>query len=402
GSRRSPAPGLRLPGGTEAASCRRGSHRHRRLDRRPARPHGGAARPPGRPARADLDCAAHRGGLHPGPVALAGRGERVRGPRGLRRRPSRRRRRLPAARRLRSRDGSRGSRPHARIDRRPRAERQPPLALDRERVRSAFRRRRPHRDGRRLSAGPARHPQRGRRHLRAGRGVLRRLRNAQRSARPGRNRQPDSARRDRTAPRGPMRARSPESHMKPMTNETQTAASSRQTARFPLVWKISLLVGLTLAIASAAVGMVQDRYFTSVLQQEGRSRAKAIANTLASALVEMPDSAIASTVQAVKKDAGVAYIEVVAANGSILAHTFEGKPPAQDPAQLKEGEKVNEVVLDGAMYIDVPAAVITGTLVHVGLDPAVTRARLHEAQTRALLLTLIAVAISLAFAYFLV
>ena len=191
--------------------------------------------------------------------------------------------------------------------------------------------------------------------------------------------------------------------MKPMTNETETAASSsRRSARFPLVWKISLLVGLTLVGSSAVMGLAQNKYFASVLEQEGRSRAKAIANTLASALVEMPDSAVASTVQAVKKDAGVAYIEVVAANGSILAHTFEGRPPAQDAAQLKEGEKVNEVVLDGITYVDVPAAVITGTLVHVGLDPAVTRARLHEAQTRALLLTLIAVAISLALAYFLV
>src|SRR2546423_11665650 len=191
--------------------------------------------------------------------------------------------------------------------------------------------------------------------------------------------------------------------MKPMSNEmTPVTSSSRRSAQFPLVWKISLLVGLTLVLSSTVMGLVQNRYFASVLEQEGRSRAKGIANTLASALVEMPDSAVASTVQAVKKDAGVAYIEVVAANGSILAHTFEGRPPAQDAAQLKEGEKVNEVVLDGTTYVDVPAAVITGTLVHVGLDPAVTRARLHEAQPRALLWTLIAVAISLALAYFLV
>ena len=133
--------------------------------------------------------------------------------------------------------------------------------------------------------------------------------------------------------------------MKPMTNETETAASSsRRSARFPLVWKISLLVGLTLVGSSAVMGLAQNKYFASVLEQEGRSRAKAIANTLASALVEMPDSAVASTVQAVKKDARVAYIEVVAANGTILAHTFEGKAPAQDAAQLREGEKVNDVV----------------------------------------------------------
>jgi len=171
--------------------------------------------------------------------------------------------------------------------------------------------------------------------------------------------------------------------MKPMINETETAASSpRPAARFPLVWKISLLVGLTLTISSVVMGLVQNRYFASILEQEARGRAKAIATTLASALVEMPDSAVASTVQAVKKDAGVAYIEVVAANGAILAHTFEGKAPIQQNSQLREGEKVNEVVLDGVSFIDVPATVITGTLVHVGLDPAVIRARLQEAQTQ--------------------
>jgi len=191
--------------------------------------------------------------------------------------------------------------------------------------------------------------------------------------------------------------------MKPMTNETEAAATpSRRSTRFTLVWKISVLVGLTIVLSSVVMGIFQNRYFSAVLQEEGRSRAKAIANTLASALVEMPDSAVASTVQAVKKDAGVAYIEVVAANGSILAHTFEGRPPAQDAAQLKEGEKVNEVLLYGVPFVDVPAAVITGTLVHVGLDPAVTRARLREAQSRALLLTLFAVAIAMGVAYFVV
>jgi methyl-accepting chemotaxis protein len=191
--------------------------------------------------------------------------------------------------------------------------------------------------------------------------------------------------------------------MKPMINETGTAVpSSRRAARFPLVWKISLLVGLTLTISSVVMGLVQNRYFASILEQEARGRAKAIATTLASALVEMPDSAVASTVQAVKKDAGVAYIEVVAANGSILAHTFEGKAPIQQTSQLREGEKINDVVLDGVSFIDVPATVLNGTLVHVGLDPAVIRARLQEAQTRAVLLTLIALVAALTVAYIIV
>src|SRR5712691_1091333 len=106
--------------------------------------------------------------------------------------------------------------------------------------------------------------------------------------------------------------------------------SRLRIARFPLILKISLLVGITLALVAAVLGAVEGNYFGAVLDRESRARAKAIASTLASALVEMPDSAIASTVQSVKKDAGVAYIEVVGPNGAILAHTFDGKPPAQD------------------------------------------------------------------------
>src|SRR5919204_3123298 len=129
-------------------------------------------------------------------------------------------------------------------------------------------------------------------------------------------------------------------------------------ARFPLLWKISLLVGGALTLVTAVVAAVEGSYFGKVLELEGRARAKAISTTLASALVEMPESAIASTIQAVKKDSGLAYIEVVGPSGSIVAHTFEGKAPTQDPRQLREAENVAEVVLDGVHYVDVPAPVI--------------------------------------------
>ena len=142
-----------------------------------------------------------------------------------------------------------------------------------------------------------------------------------------------------------------------------------QKAPFPLLWKISLLVGITLALVAAVVGAVLGNYFGKVLETEGRARAKAISVTLASALVEMPESAIASTIHSVKKDSELAYIEVVGPSGNLLAHTFEGKAPAQDLRQLRESEKVSEVLIDGVRYVDVPAPVMTGALVYVGLDP---------------------------------
>jgi methyl-accepting chemotaxis protein len=173
-------------------------------------------------------------------------------------------------------------------------------------------------------------------------------------------------------------------------------------ARFPLLWKISLLVGGALALATAVVGAVEGSYFGKVLEAEGRARAKAISATLASALVEMPDSAVASTIQAVKKDSGLSYIEVVGQNGTIVAHTFEGKPPPQEPRQLRETDNVTEIVLDGVRYVDVPAPVITGAVVHVGLDPSEIAARLREAQLRLFTVAALAMVLAIGIAYFLV
>jgi methyl-accepting chemotaxis protein len=173
-------------------------------------------------------------------------------------------------------------------------------------------------------------------------------------------------------------------------------------ARFPLLWKISLLVGGALALVATALGAVEGNYFGKVLEAEGRARARAISATLASALVEMPESAVASTIQAVKKDSGLAYIEVVSPNGKIVAHTFEGRPPLQDLQQLREPEKIGEVVIDGTRYVDVPAPVITGALVHVGVDPSETAARLREAHVRLFGATVIVMVLTLGIAWLLV
>src|SRR5437899_6792039 len=134
--------------------------------------------------------------------------------------------------------------------------------------------------------------------------------------------------------------------------------------------KVSALVVVALGSLALATGVGNYLYFRSVLTEEATARGKAISATLASALVEMPDSAVGATIASVKKDANLAYVEVVGPNGSVLAHTFDGRIPQQDPAALRESEKIRNVVLEGVTYLDVPAAVITGAIVHVGLDPA--------------------------------
>src|SRR5213080_3327839 len=127
--------------------------------------------------------------------------------------------------------------------------------------------------------------------------------------------------------------------------------------------KVSALVVVALGSLAVATGVGNYLNFRSVLTKEATARGKAISATLASALVEMPDSAVGATIASVKKDANLAYVEVVGPNGNVLAHTFDGRAPSQAASQLREAEKIQDLVVDGVSYIDVPAAVITGASV---------------------------------------
>ena len=93
---------------------------------------------------------------------------------------------------------------------------------------------------------------------------------------------------------------------------------------WPLQIKVSALVVAALASLAFATGLSNYLYFRSVLKQEATARGKAISATLASALVEMPDSAVGATIASVKKDASLAYVEVVGPSGSLIAHGLVG------------------------------------------------------------------------------
>jgi methyl-accepting chemotaxis protein len=170
---------------------------------------------------------------------------------------------------------------------------------------------------------------------------------------------------------------------------------NRQSRRgWPLQIKVSALVVVALASLALATGLSNYVYFRSVLKKEAISRGKAISGTLASALVEMPDSAVGATIASVRKEANLAYVEVVSPTGAIVAHTFEGRAPHQDASVLREAEKVQDVTLEGAAYIDVPAPVITGAVVHVGLDPAAGNAMVLQAQKLLVAITLAALVLA--------
>jgi methyl-accepting chemotaxis protein len=163
---------------------------------------------------------------------------------------------------------------------------------------------------------------------------------------------------------------------------------------WPLQIKVSALVVVALVALAVATGLSNYLYFRSVLKQEAIARGKAVSTTLASALVEMPDSALGATIASVKKEASLAYVEVVSPKGTLTAHTFEGRAPAQDPVVLRQAEKIQELVIDGVTYIDVPAPVITGGVVHVGLDPGAGNSMVLQAQKLLAAVTLAALVVA--------
>jgi methyl-accepting chemotaxis protein len=176
--------------------------------------------------------------------------------------------------------------------------------------------------------------------------------------------------------------------------ETNVKMDFLKNRGWPLQIKVSALVVVALAALATATGLSNYFYFRSIFKQEAVSRGKAISATLASALVEMPDSAVGATIASVKKDAGLAYVEVVGPNGALIAHTFDNKAPQQETSVLREAEKIQDIPIDGVTYIDVPAPVITGAIVHVGLDPAAGNAVVLQAQKLMLALTLAALIIA--------
>ena len=165
-----------------------------------------------------------------------------------------------------------------------------------------------------------------------------------------------------------------------------------------LLFKVTLLSVFSLACFATVIANIDVSYFRDVLRRDALSRGKAISTTLANALVEMPDTAIAATILNVRREAGLAYVEVVNPNGAILSHTFDGRPPTQEQRLLRESEQAMDNVIDGVAILDVPALSASGAIVHVGIDPAEANARIAESKRRIMLATLLALMFATAIA----
>jgi methyl-accepting chemotaxis protein len=163
---------------------------------------------------------------------------------------------------------------------------------------------------------------------------------------------------------------------------------------YPLHLKITALVVLALLADALTTGFANYSYFRSVLEREATGRGKAVSLTLAQTLAAVPDAALGQTIAAVKRDARLAYVEVVGRDGAVLAHTFGSRARLSDDVVLRETQSIRETTIEGTTYIDVPAAAVTGAVVHVGLDPAAANQAALEAQWLLLAITLAALTLA--------
>jgi methyl-accepting chemotaxis protein len=65
---------------------------------------------------------------------------------------------------------------------------------------------------------------------------------------------------------------------------------------------------------------------------------------------------------------------------------------------LRESQAIRKTVIDGKGYVDVPAAVVTGSVIHVGIDPDAANQAALDAQKYLLAITLAALAVAAAVA----
>ncbi|MBI3650831.1 MAG: hypothetical protein HY231_07250, partial [Acidobacteria bacterium] len=176
--------------------------------------------------------------------------------------------------------------------------------------------------------------------------------------------------------------------------------TKKKTGKMSLPIKIGIVVAGTLILFGFGVGTFGINYFSSALRAEAVSRGQAVSSTLASSLVELiaaqQDAAVGEAIRSAKKNAaGLAYIQVVASDGRLIAHTFSGEPPTRDIKALLESEKIQDETMNGKVVIDVPSKLVTGAIIHVGLDRSMIDIKVRNARTTILGLTVIEVLLAL-------
>src|SRR5947209_6507029 len=126
-----------------------------------------------------------------------------------------------------------------------------------------------------------------------------------------------------------------------------------------LPFKLSLLLVGVLVVFGLVVGTVGIDQLSRVMREEAIKNGRAVASTLSSSLVEIiatqQNAAVSSAIRSARKTAGLAYVEVVEPDGTLIAHTYEGEPPRRDAAKRREAARIEDDTVAGREVIDIPA-----------------------------------------------
>lgn len=182
-----------------------------------------------------------------------------------------------------------------------------------------------------------------------------------------------------------------------------------------LFTKTLILMVILFGTVAAAVSVLSAWILDSHLKEEYRSKAVAIARSIASsspeAFVPLNAPKVQSIIDQFVQIRGVSFVMVSAPYGEIIAHTCVPQVPANIEAAHKRarmafksdlGTGLNVVVEKVGHILDVSVPIIAGMagFVHVGMDLNIIEAAIYKAIGQVLLITLSIFLLSVVLAYF--
>jgi phosphoserine phosphatase RsbU/P len=168
-----------------------------------------------------------------------------------------------------------------------------------------------------------------------------------------------------------------------------------------------LLFGVIATATSILSAWHLHQHLTTQYRSKGEALAKSIADSNVEALLNNSAATLQATIDQFLDIEGVAYVFVIDAERTILAHTFVPQVPPQI-ALLSAASReivVRELTIQGiGDVIDVAAPVLVGVAgyVHIGMDKAIIRAAIWSAIRNQQLVLLLIFLLSLLLANFLV
>jgi signal transduction histidine kinase/CheY-like chemotaxis protein len=181
----------------------------------------------------------------------------------------------------------------------------------------------------------------------------------------------------------------------PMSDSPWPSAPGRGHA---LSLKVGLLVAGLLGLFAILTATFGIEFFSEELRRETVRRGRGIASSLANSLVEITaahqDAAVRRAIEEVQEDASLVYVEVVNPDGTLFAHTHEGEPPDRPAEARTESRQVRDEEVGGRKVIDVPEKMITGHVVHVGLDRSALETMIFRARMTVIGVTAVVVVLA--------